>query len=434
MKELESRGYTYISGEVNNVRDYIKIKHNECGNEYEVRIGKFLEGNSCPKCSIRERSEIMKGKYLKDDETFKKEVFRLVGDEYTFLEEYIGGKDKILCRHNICKNTWRVRPNDFLSNNVRCPKCKYEEGRSRLEKELTDFIRSIYNGKIEFSNREILKGKELDIYLPDLKIAIEFNGLYWHSEEGSRGRCHKNYHVEKLEECLKLGIRLINISEDEWNFKKDIVKSKIKHILGLNNNPKIYARDCYVEEISSKHKSEFLNNNHIQGNDKSILNLGLWYPYVDDEGNEIHELVAVMTFCELRKSMGRNKKEGHYELSRFASTIHYRVIGAFGKLWNYFINNYQFKKIITYADRRWSVGNMYEKCRFKLDHISKPNYWYTDGRIREYRYKYRKQKLKVMFPDLYDENKTEKEIMSEAGYYKIWDCGNLVYEYNNPNT
>ena len=138
-----------------------------------------------------------------------------------------------------------------------------------------------------------------------------------------------------------------------------------------------------------------------------------------------------MTFCKPRISLGHKKTSYDYELSRYATSYNYRVVGGFGKLFTYFKNNYEWKAIITYADRRWSDGNLYEKCGFELNHVSAPNYWYTRGypKNREHRFKYRKQKLKKLFPNLYDENKTEKQMMKEAGYYRIWDCGNLVYIY-----
>jgi len=142
-----------------------------------------------------------------------------------------------------------------------------------------------------------------------------------------------------------------------------------------------------------------------------------------------------MTFSSLRKALGQQSKKGFYELSRFAIDTNYQVPGAFSKLFKYFVDNYEFNEIITYADRRWSTGNLYEKCGFELDHISKPNYWYirgkNSGRQRMHRYQFRKSKLEKLFPDIYDDNKTEYKIMLEAGFFKIYDCGNLVYKYIN---
>ena len=421
---LKKDGYKLINGEANRVRDRVTIRHNECGHEYEVEVRKFVEGNRCPKCAQKRLGRINSKRKLKTNDKFIQDVKNLVGDEYIFLEDYIKNSNKMKCKHNACGHIWEIRPYDFLSNGIRCPKCSFADGRSRSEKEFTDFIKSLFNEstKIVESSREVLDGgKELDLFIPSKNIAFEFNGLYWHSERCGKER---NYHLNKTLECQEKGIRLIHIFEDEWEYKREIIQSKIRHILGVNNLPKIYARKCVIKEVPSKEKKIFLEKNHIQGNDKSILNLGLYFE---------NELVSIMTFSNLRRSLGQKSKEGIYELSRFASSIDYIVIGSFSKLFKYFINNYEFEMIITYADRRWSIGNLYDKNGFKLSHSSKPNYWYTDGNKRYHRYNFRKGKLKELFPDFYNESLTEFEIMDKTNYHRIWDCGNLVYVYKNPN-
>jgi hypothetical protein len=407
--DLVADEYTVL-GEYKNTNTPIEIIHNKCNHEFKVKPNNFKNGTRCPNCF---------GNLKLDISQFKQDVFNLVGDEYTVLGEYINSKTKIKLMHNKCKYIYDVRPNDFKNGN-RCPKCFASI--STLETNLSDFISNIYSKKIIFNNKNIIKPYEIDIYLPEENIAFEFNGLYWHSEEGSSYKCNKDYHLNKTLACQKKEIQLIHIFEDEWLNNEIIVKSKIKHILGLNNGNKIYARKCYIKEVNNKIKEEFLNSNHIQGNDKSILNLGLYYK---------DKLLSIMTFCNLRKALGQRSKENCYELSRFAVDINYQVPGAFSKIWSYFVNNYEFNEIITYADRRWSIGSLYETCEFKLDHISKPNYWYTDKKKRYHRFNYRKGNLKKLFPDIYDDNKTEKEIMKEVGYFRIWDCGNLVYKYIN---
>ena len=361
----------------------------------------------------------------KTTETFKEEVKALVGDEYTVLGGYTNCHIPILIKHNTCGNKYYVSPTNFLTKNQRCPKCSYDDNKSNSEKEISKFIKSFYNKSILESDRTILNGQELDIYLPENKIAFEFDGLYWHSDKFR----DKDYHLNKTIECQKKGIRLIHIFEDEWINKNNIIKSKIKHILGYNDNPKIYARKCYIELIESHTKTSFLNDNHIQGDDNSSIRLGLWFP--QDDGDV---LISVMTFCKPRLSLGQKSNSIYdYELSRFACDKDYRVIGAFGKLFAYFKKNYEFGSIITYADRRWSEGNVYATSNFILDHYSKPNYWYipNNTNFREHRFKYRKQNLKKLFPELYDDTKTEFQIMKEAKYSKIYDCGNMVFIHTN---
>ncbi len=283
---------------------------------------------------------------------------------------------------------------------------------SKDEKELVDYVKSLIPNKIvEENNRTLLNGKEIDIYIPDCKIAIEYDGLYYHSELRLPDR---KYHLNKTKLVEKLGIKMIHIFSDEWCNKKDIVKTKLRNLLSQQNNC-IYARNCEVREIKAKEANIFLNETHTQGEDKSKHKIGLYYQ---------NELVALMTFSVGRSSMGTLREEGKWELSRFSSKM--RVVGGAGKLLKYFIRVYQPKKIISYADRRWSVGNLYDQLGFANKGFSPPSYWYTkDYRSRLYRYNFRKSILLKMGAD---SNKTEWEIMQELGYDRIWDCGTIRYE------
>jgi len=467
----------------------LKIIHNKCGHDYKVSYTKFRDGDRCPKCA---------GNIPPTPEEFREEIFNLTNGEYEVLGDYVNNKTEIEFFHNLCGEPFSVTPKQFkgvgkkkpnrcpycsgyklsqrmvntliknLSNDeyevigeyisynepfkvrhrkceneysvtvtnfkagCRCPKCNTFNNVSNLEKEVSSFIESFYSKEISLSNRKILKNsKQIDIYCPEDKIAIEVDGLYWHSDNQKLFEPKdKNYHLNKTLECQEKDIRLIHIFEDEWLYKKDIVKSKLKHILKCNELPKIRASKCFITELESSIKDQFLEENHIQGKDKAFIKLGLWYPINDEEDR----LVAVMTFCKPRKSLGQsksNKKQYDYELSRFASDIEFRVYGAFDKLFNYFKENYEWKSIITYADRRWSVGGVYEKTGFELDHISNPNYWYCRWNERYHRYGFRKSELKKKFPEYYDDNLTEFEIMEKVpNFAKIWDCGNLVYKYN----
>ena len=205
------------------------------------------------------------------------------------------------------------------------------------------------------------------------------------------------------------------------------------------NLSKIYMKDCKVKEISSSKKNKFLNKYHLQGEDRSNINLGLYWK--NSKTNKL-KLVSVMTFCKPRRALGQNKNSKYdYELSRFANNSNYIVIGSFGKLFSYFKKNYKWENLITYADRRWSQGDVYIKNGWVFDHNSKPNYWYTDGTRRFHRFRFNKQHLKEysqnpnskyyeIFKNIYDDNKTEKQIMKESKFYTIYDCGNMVFIYN----
>jgi len=397
----------------------IKHRCNICNYEWKTSPANIYRGmygktRVCPSCNNMKRDDFNNLTY--------KERLEKINSKIIPLEEYKGRRVKIKHKCTECGFEWLTAPNNPLSGEG-CPKCSNKITQSKFELDLINMIKKESNLKVIEKDRTVLKGQELDIYIPEKNIAFEIDGLYWHCDDYK----NKDYHINKTKACKEKGIRLIHIFDDE-NYK--IVESKVKHLLGLNNNlPKVYARKCYIEEINNSYKNEFLNENHIQGTDKSSIKLGLWYP--NEEGDI---LVAVMTFCMLRSHLNnknRNKKD--YELSRFATENNFLVIGAFGKLFKYFKENYNFNTITTYADLRWSQGNIYYKYNFKMDHITKPNYFYFNRNtgIRYHRFNFRKSELKKKFPKLYSDDKTEFQIMNETKIYKrIYDCGNMVFIYN----
>jgi len=337
------------------------------------------------------------------------EQFKTISNTHLLLHETTINdyKNKFGENSLISNNT----KNEFITNLNNCE--INHSYRSNSEKEIEKFISDL-GVVVKVCDKKQLGGVELDLFLPEYNVAIEYNGLYWHSEK--RGK-HKNYHIDKTIKCINKKIHLIHIFSDEWLMKKNIVKDRIINLLHKNNF-KLYARNCKIIILTSKQKSDFLNKNHLQGNDKSSIYLGLKH-------ND--EIVSVMSFGKLRNVLGNKiKNENEYELYRFCSN---NVVGGFTKLLNFFIKNYSPKKIITYSNRNWSPTNdycFYSKIGFNFIGETKPNYSYTKKYdIREHRFNYRKDKLVKMG---HNKNKSESQIMSELGYDKIWDTGNLKYE------
>lgn len=266
----------------------------------------------------------------------------------------------------------------------------------------------LIDNNIEFiENHKILNTNfEIDLYIPKLNIGLEINGLYWHSEYFKE----KYYHINKTNLAKENSITLIHLWEDDITYKFNIVKSLILNKLNITPN-KIYARQCKIKEVSYKDTKEFLNNNHIQGFCNSKTRLGL---YFNDK------LVSLITFGKSRNT--KNK----IELLRFCNIINTNVLGAFSKLLKYFINNYNPKEIITYASLDHSIGNVYLTNGFKFIGKTTPNYFWYKINIRENRFKYRKSELIKMG---YDAKKTEMQIMHELGYNRVYDCGNLIFQY-----
>lgn len=288
------------------------------------------------------------------------------------------------------------------------PVCR---GISGMEINLLNFIKENYDGEIVENSRKLISPYEIDIYLPKLKLGFEFNGLYWHSAVNK----NMDYHKIKHSMCNDNNIELIAIWEDDWVFKNDLIKSFILNKL-KKSNIKIYARKTCIKEISYNDSKIFLDNNHLQGDCKSSVRIGLFYD---------NKLVSLMTFSKLRLPLQRNlnkrKNEDYYELTRFCNVQNSNVLGGASKLLHYFIKNYSPNQIETYSDNTISSGDLYNKLGFEYTHTSRPGYSYLIDGKRSHRFNWRKQKLVSMG---YDINKTEEQIMMELGYYRIYNAGN----------
>lgn len=354
----------------------------------------------------QKESYIRNGTYKKIRDNFLKRKIKLL-ESFDFNVISIEN-DMFSIKCNKCNHEHYRHIKSIIHKNI-CPSCK-KVGTSSYEHEIYDFLKENNISNIILNDRTLLKTHELDLYLPDYNIAIEIDGLYWHSETVGKD---KNYHINKTQMCNKLGIRLIHIFEDEWVNKKDIVKQKIKNILHISTNERVYARKCTIKEISNSEVKEFFNNNHIQGHVNSKINIGLLYN---------NEIVSVMSFS--KPSIAKGKANYNFELTRYATSKN--VIGGAGKSFSYFIKNYNPLSIISYCDLRWGTGNMYSKIGFNYIGDTKPNYWYTKGFNRYHRYNFTKYKL---VEQGYDINKTEKEIMSDLKYNIIWDCGHSKWEW-----
>lgn len=354
------------------------------------------------------KERLIQGKLRKN---YDKYIARL--DDVTPLftvSEFNGIRNKLYpFKCNKCNHIFHDHFNDLKV--PRCHKCFPRYSYSKQQKDLYKFVESFYNGEIIENYR--IERNEFDIYLPEINFAIEYHGLYYHSEIAGGKQSH--YHLNKYQIAKKNNITLLQIFEDEWLNKREVVERVIKHKIGYTDK-KVYARKCTVRVIDSA--KEFLDKYHLQGNASSSIKLGLYHK---------DELVAIMTFSKMRKCLGSVSKQDDYELVRFASK--YSVIGGASKLFSYFVKEYHPNKVTTYADLRWSNGDLYHKLGFKFIHISKPNYWYVNfnlGAYRYHRFNFRKSVLESKL-DKFDQNLTEFENMVNNGWDRVWDCGNMKF-------
>ena len=360
-----------------------------------------LSGKGCQKCA---REKITDASRLKFNE-FIVRANKIHNNKYEYIPKDIKNeKEKIDIKcptHGIFSQEI-----DSHLHGHGCPKCGV--GVSLQEQEIIKFLKD--NGIVfEERKRDLIPNshKEIDIFIPNKNIGIEYNGLRWHSDEFNKD---SNYHKNKTDECEKNGIRLIQIFEDEWILKKDIVKSKLLHILGIEKKDKIMARKCSVKEITKDESKEFLEKNHIQGYSRSSINIGAFY-------NE--KLIGVASFI---------KNDKDYILNRLATDINYNCQGVCSKLMSFFIKNFQYNKLITFADRRW-IGrkNIYDILGFEIDGMVNPSYTYRHGNKIERIHKFNLRKNILHEKYGLPLSMTEEEMTKSLKYYKIYDCGLIRY-------
>mgnify|MGYP005847198859 CR=1 FL=1 len=287
-----------------------------------------------------------------------------------------------------------------------------DQFRSWGERDIYSFLESRGVVDIVTNSRSVVDGYELDFFLPECKVAIEYNGVFWHSKYS------KNYHLKKTEKCEELGIQLIHIFDYEWlqEGTREIYKSIICSKLGLNKT--VGARKCKLENISSSKYKTFCLENHAQGHVNSSVRYGLFHQ---------KELIAVMGFAKPRFNQNFD-----WELTRYCSKKGVNVMGGAGKLLKRFVKNYD-GSIVSYADRRRGVGNLYESLGFLKLGSSSPNYLWARHDKKLTRYQTQKHKLKKILKN-YDPCISETQNMKNAGFVKVYDCGNLRFGLINTNT
>lgn len=324
------------------------------------------------------------------------------------MDEYQGATEPFDKKYPFkCNRCGRIEDH-YISDGkyVRCSAC--DKTISEFQLSIYDYIKSLLPADPVVNNdRTSIYPQEIDVYLPTQKIGIECDGLYWHAEVS--GSKNKNYHLNKTKYASSKGIRMIHIFENEWNCKKDIVKSILRNVL-TKSNKIVFARKCVVSEITSDVKKQFLNENHVQGNDHCTLKFGLYLG---------RELVSVMTFVRSRFDLSVE-----WEMSRFCSKIGINVVGGSSKIFSHFVKLISPRSIVSYSDRRFFSGEVYLKLGFSFIDNTSPNYFYTlDGYCTlSGRQGWQKSKLKNKLKS-FDPSLSEWENMKMNGFDRIWDCG-----------
>jgi len=343
-------------------------------------------------------------------------------DEYKGIRSTINNKTVYTSYKFQCQNCKTVFDGTFF--NHRAPICRicyptYKNNAIHLK--MIDFLNK-HNVNFIQNTKKIIAPYELDFYLPDFNLAIELNGNYWHSEIG--GNKNSKYHLNKTKLCNDKNIKLIHIFEDELIFKKNITESRLANEFNKTKN-NIYARKCVIKTVSNAEKLTFLEENHLMGNSKDSIRIGLYYE---------NSLISLMTFSKRRIALGGNSRKGDWELNRFCSKINTNVVGAFPRLLKHFIKENNPNLITTYADIRWSGINpentVYNKAGFKFIHQAPPSFWHFkkgDYLKRYHRFTFNKSKLLKLSTHHYKNKMTAWEIAQNLKMDRIWDCGTLKF-------
>jgi very-short-patch-repair endonuclease len=464
-KEIHGEKYNYSKVEYINNSTKVDIICNGCGSVISLTPSHHFRGQGCRQCSMKRFSDKMR--FTTED--FISRSNEIHGDKYDYSKvEYINKETKvtIICPvHGEFEqkpaNHWRYGCNqcgydksgmkqkhsyDDIINRAKeihgerysyiikenpkykdkvtvvcpvhgefeqkignhiykgygCPKCAAHI--SRQEIELQEWVSQYVD--IITNTRSVIPPLELDIVIPSHNIAIEYNGIYWHSEQ--RGK-DKKYHLNKYLRCKESGYRLIQIWENEWLNQKDIVKSIILSALSMYQK-KVYGRKCEIMDVDSKVARDFYNDNHIQGFQSGVHH-GLYYE---------NELVSLMTVKYYNSSP---------ILERFVNKRNTLVHGGFSKLLKSFDS---IDGMVTFSDPRYFTGNVYESNGFEYSGMVKPNYWYFKINTIDicHRRRFQRKKIEKDNSLIFDDTLTEYENMLLNGFDRIWDCGNMRYVYN----
>lgn len=446
----------YISARKTN----LKWECKKCGDIYERSFDSERKSSHfCVKCATRiavqttklKKDELLKYSCLNQDEYVKNSLVNLrwvcvsCGGEYlrSFETEKNSKHTCTSCSHIRASNSLKLSKEEIEEVGVLNPECyinaktrnmkyscdscgvvfttsldslKYSPNHkhfcitcrdnvSSVELEMVDFIKSVYFGEVITNSRQIIPPLELDVYLPDLKLAIELNGVYWHSSKHK----DRNYHKSKFLACKEKGIKLLQFWDITWNKKKDIIKSMLRTQMN-SNSLRIPARTCSIKEVDLCIARDFLEKNHLQGfGTGSTKYLGLF--------NQ-DTMVSLMTF----KDIGDNV----WDLTRFCSLKETSVIGGASKLLKYFIKTQEPYEIISFSDNMYSNGGLYGTLGFTEVAQIRPDYKYLDKDELYHKFGYRHNKLKTKLEN-YDRNLTEKENCENHNIQQVFDAGKIKW-------
>lgn len=335
-------------------------------------------------------------------------------------DEFITNKTSLIYKYpfkcNVCGHHFKIS----LANGYtpKCKKCAMSKMMTQSKGELSvaEYIRTLVPGiNIQTKNYSVLGDLELDIFLPDYNLAIEYDGVVWHSE--NFGKRDKTYHLYKTNKCIEKGVQLLRIYDIQWDMKKDIIKDIIRHKLNKTEN-KVFAKYCYTKQISAFEKKKFFEANHLLGDSNSSVNIGLY--------DTTHELISCISF-----SKPKFDKKYDYEITRFCNKLNYNIVGGFSKIVRNFISKMRPTNILAYTDRNIWDGGVYIKNKFNKISTTNPNYAYFKAGYYDLfsRGEFTKLKIQKKLPT-YNPDLTEWDNMKLNKFDRIWNSGSDKFILN----
>lgn len=291
----------------------------------------------------------------------------------------------------------------MLEESPKCFSCSPKESKAQLE--VLHFVQSL-GLDVASNDRTAIAPKELDVWVPSRRFAVEYNGLYWHS---AAVLADPAYHDSKARACAAAGIRLLSVYEDEWRDRRALVESMIRHRLGLSaRGPS--ARRCTVAELTSRQVQGFFGANHLEGHARSRVAFGLVGPTGD--------LLAAMS---LRRPFHRRYADS-LEVARSCCLAGASVAGWLGRLtaaaraWS---RAHGVARLVTYVDGRVGQGRAYDEAGWSLlSSSSSPRFWWTDHVNRFNRFQYKADKANSL---------TQAQVADRAGVVQIFGCSNTLW-------
>ena len=404
---IEKKGYTLITSQNNYKNNKTKLEL-QCFKHgiFKIKFNDITQGHGCSACSIESNSDKSRNELIIIKEWIKENTpYTLISDNYKNNKT----KLEIECsKHGIFKMNWL-----HIKNKHGCPKCQTVV--SKQHQKIVDYIKETYKGEVEINNRSLLEGKELDIYIKEYNFAIEFDGLYWHSEKLKKSA--KKDNIDKIKLINKNNINILMIYEDEWNNnkKQNLIKAMINSRIGIKPQNIVRASKLELKKLEKNNQfKNFFENYHLDGHTTASFAYGLFLN---------NELISCMSF---RKSI----HDKCWEIARFATNYNYTVHGNAGRMVKMFKKEYN-EKLITYSNNRLSHGNVYKQLGFtEITTTISPSYYYTDFKTRLWRFKCKR----INDPEILSKYPTEQD-QAEGGVfsqkylghnkplYKIYDYG-----------